>query len=107
MGCMGPARWHQLHREGIVVARCTVERLMKADGLHGVVRGANICTTRSKAVRRSRRIWWSGSSVRNGPTSYGWSASPMSLPGSGLSMWRSASGGGWRCGSKPRGRAAR
>ena len=59
-GVYGPARWHQLHREGIVVARCTVERLMKADGLHGVVRGANICTTRSKAVRRSRRIWWSG-----------------------------------------------
>ena len=24
--------WHQLHREGIHVARCTVERLMKADG---------------------------------------------------------------------------
>jgi putative transposase len=32
--------WHQLHREGIAVARCTVERLMKADGLHGVIRGA-------------------------------------------------------------------
>ena len=38
--------WHQLHREGIVVARCTVERLMKADGLRGVVRGAKIRTTR-------------------------------------------------------------
>ena len=39
--------WRQLHREGIPVARCTVERLMKADGLHGVVRGATIRTTRS------------------------------------------------------------
>jgi putative transposase len=39
--------WLQLHREGILVARCTVERLMKADGLHGVVRGATICTTKS------------------------------------------------------------
>jgi putative transposase len=38
--------WHQLHREGIAVARCTVERLMKADGLHGVIRGAQIRTTR-------------------------------------------------------------
>jgi len=38
--------WHQLHREGIVVARCTVERLMKADGLRGVVRGATIKTTK-------------------------------------------------------------
>jgi len=38
--------WHQLHREGIMVTRCTVERLMKADGLHGVVRGAQIRTTK-------------------------------------------------------------
>jgi putative transposase len=38
--------WLQLNREGIVVARCTVERLMKADGLHGVVRGATIRTTK-------------------------------------------------------------
>ena len=36
--------WLQLRREGIQVARCTVERLMKADGLRGVVRGANIKT---------------------------------------------------------------
>ena len=39
--------WHQLNREGIHVARCTVERLMKADGLRGVVRGATIRTTRA------------------------------------------------------------
>jgi putative transposase len=39
--------WHQLHREGFTVARCTVERLMKAAGLRGVVRGATIRTTRS------------------------------------------------------------
>jgi putative transposase len=38
--------WLQLHREGIMVARCTVERLMKADGLHGVIRGAKIRTTK-------------------------------------------------------------
>jgi putative transposase len=38
--------WHQLRREGIQVARCTVERLMKADGLHGVIRGAKIKTTK-------------------------------------------------------------
>jgi putative transposase len=45
--------WHQLHREGIQVARCTVERLMKADGLRGVVRGAKIKTTKpdSKVAR--------------------------------------------------------
>ena len=31
--------WLQLNREGHPVARCTVERLMKAAGLHGAVRG--------------------------------------------------------------------
>ena len=31
--------WRQLKREGIEVARCTVERLMRQDGLEGVVRG--------------------------------------------------------------------
>jgi transposase InsO family protein len=31
--------WAQLKREGIRVARCTVERLMRALGLRGVVRG--------------------------------------------------------------------
>jgi transposase InsO family protein len=31
--------WLQLNREGITVARCTVERLMKALGLQGVRRG--------------------------------------------------------------------
>jgi hypothetical protein len=31
--------WTQLNREGIRVARCTVERLMRRLGLRGVVRG--------------------------------------------------------------------
>jgi putative transposase len=31
--------WRQLHREGIVVARCTIERLMGELGLEGVRRG--------------------------------------------------------------------
>ncbi len=37
--------WRQLHREGIVVARCTVERLMRQLGIAGVVRGARRRTT--------------------------------------------------------------
>jgi putative transposase len=41
--------WRQLHREGVPVARCTVERLMRADGLAGVVRGARVRTTRADA----------------------------------------------------------
>ena len=38
--------WRQLHREGTPVARCTVERLMRAQGLAGAVRGATRRTTR-------------------------------------------------------------
>lgn len=37
--------WRQLGREGIAVARCTVERLMRAMGLRGVVRGRETRTT--------------------------------------------------------------
>jgi putative transposase len=37
--------WHQLNREGIRVARCTVERLMRRMGLHGVQRGKRVRTT--------------------------------------------------------------
>jgi putative transposase len=38
--------WLELRREGIAVARCTVERLMRQAGLVGVRRGANRRTTR-------------------------------------------------------------
>jgi transposase InsO family protein len=37
--------WKQLRREGILVARCTVERLMRAQGWHGVIRGKTVRTT--------------------------------------------------------------
>jgi len=37
--------WRQLNREGIRVARCTVERLMQAMGLEGAVRGRKVRTT--------------------------------------------------------------
>nr|WP_154394717.1 IS3 family transposase [Burkholderia pseudomallei] len=37
--------WKQMNREGISVARCTVERLMKRQGLRGVSRGKRIRTT--------------------------------------------------------------
>ena len=30
--------WKQMHREGVVVARCTVERLMRHLGLRGAHR---------------------------------------------------------------------
>ena len=37
--------WRQLGREGMSVARCTVERLMRSMGLQGVVRGKPVRTT--------------------------------------------------------------
>src|SRR5690606_28257180 len=46
--------WQQLNREGIKVARCRVERLMRRLGLRGAVRGGAFkVTTRAdeKAVR--------------------------------------------------------
>jgi putative transposase len=42
--------WRQLHREGIVVARCTVERLMGELGLEGVRRGKPQRTTTPDAA---------------------------------------------------------
>ena len=42
--------WRQLHREGISVARCTVERLMRELGLQGVRRGKTRRTTTSDAT---------------------------------------------------------
>ena len=40
-----PKIWTQLNREGIRVARCTVERLMRELGLRGIVRGKPKRTT--------------------------------------------------------------
>jgi putative transposase len=42
--------WLALNREGIPVARCTTERLMRQLGLHGARRGKRIRTTRADAA---------------------------------------------------------
>jgi putative transposase len=45
-GVYGPRKvWLQLNREGIAVARCTVERLMRTVGLQGIRRGKKWKTT--------------------------------------------------------------
>ena len=46
--------WAQLNREGIRVARCTVERLMKAQGLSGARRGKAFTTTTRTDDRQPR-----------------------------------------------------
>ncbi len=40
-----PKVWKQMNREGFAVARCTVGRLMRVQGLRGAVRGKRIRTT--------------------------------------------------------------
>ena len=43
--------WHELRRDGRDIARCTVERLMKAMGMQGVVRGKKVITTNPDTSR--------------------------------------------------------
>jgi putative transposase len=49
--------WRQLHREGITVARCTVERLMRELGLEGVRRGKPRRTTTPEAPPLDPPTW--------------------------------------------------
>ena len=67
--------WRQLHREGIGVARCTVERLMRLEGLKGVVRGETKRTTSPTTARPDLPIWWTASSRRRVRTGCGWPTS--------------------------------
>lgn len=47
--------WRQLRREGVSVARCTIERLMRDAGLQGVVRGGKRVRTTIPADLASER----------------------------------------------------
>jgi len=63
--------WKQMNREGIAVARCTVERLMRRLGIEGIRRGKRVRTTmpgkaaqcpmdlvkRQFEVDRPNRLW--------------------------------------------------
>ena len=69
--------WRQLRREGVEVARCTVERLMRQHGLKGALRGKGIKRTRPDTsaprpldrvnrqfvVQRPNQLWVSDFSV--------------------------------------------
>jgi transposase InsO family protein len=55
--------WRQLRREAFVVARCTVERLMRSLGLQGAVRGRRCRTTiadesAERPLDRVKRQFW-------------------------------------------------
>ena len=50
--------WWRLRPEGVVVARCTVARLMRELGLRGVVRGRRVKTTTAVATLPSPPDWF-------------------------------------------------
>ncbi|MFJ7998407.1 IS3 family transposase [Streptomyces sp. NPDC096310] len=51
--------WRELHRQGHIVARCTVERLMRELGVSGAIRGKKAITTMadSSVERAPDRCW--------------------------------------------------
>lgn len=49
--------WQQMKAEGLKVARCTVERLMKQHGLQGVWRGKGKITTNSRDDQERADDW--------------------------------------------------
>ncbi len=63
--------WLALNREGIEVARCTVERLMAELGLTGAVRGRSSAPRSPTRPPRARLIWWGAGSRRRHPTGCG------------------------------------
>jgi putative transposase len=60
LGCLRARKvWLQLNREGMPVARCTVERLMRELGLAGARRGKRVRTTvpAAAAARPADLVW--------------------------------------------------
>ena len=74
--------WRQRHREGIAVARCTVERLMREPGPAGCASGQAHKTT-TPSQRRPTRRSGGATSRRPGRTACGSPTSPTSRPGHG------------------------
>ena len=73
--------WKALHRDGRVVARCTVARLMQADGQRGWCAGV-ASRRRSRMGRLQRpRIWCNGILPPRDRTPCGLRTSPTSPPG--------------------------
>lgn len=49
--CIAPSNWKQMHREGLPIARCTVQRLMRRLGLEGARRVKKVRTTNPDITR--------------------------------------------------------
>ena len=64
--------WRQLNREGVPVARCRVERLMRQLGLAGAVRGKVKRTTVPADVAAAPVTWSTATSPHRRRTGCGW-----------------------------------
>jgi len=64
--------WAHLQRQGIAVARCTVERLMRVNGWRGAMRARRVRTTVADPAATRPRIWCGGASGWPGPTRCTW-----------------------------------
>ncbi len=76
--------WHELHRHGELVARCTVERLMRAAGLRGLLR---LCWPFVQAARASsrRERWLVRRGSRTSPFHH--ASRRMRLSAAALTLW--------------------
>lgn len=80
--------WRQLGREGVAVARCTVERLMRRLGLRGVLRGKVIKTTHSDGKALCQLDSVNRVFKADRPNQLWCPTSPTSQPGKVGFMWR-------------------
>ena len=92
--------WRQVHREGITVARCTVERLMGELHLEACVVARLTRPPRPLLASPDPPTWWSATSPQPGRTMGGPPASTrqvrlVAITGS---MSRVRSGVPWKCG---------
>ena len=79
--------WKQLQRECIPAARCTVERLMRIQGLRGVRRGKRCVTTIPDALAEKPLDLVNRRFVAERPNQLWVADIPMWRPGSALYMW--------------------
>jgi hypothetical protein len=73
--------WRQMMREGFLVARCTIERLMRDMGLQGVSGTSRFARRSATRQRRARWITSTAGSTRQRRTCCGCRISPTSQPG--------------------------
>jgi len=79
--------WRQLGREGVSVARCTVERLMRKLGLRGVMCGKVVRTTVGDAKAPCPLDRVNLQFRASDQTSHGSATSPTSRPGRAGCTW--------------------